>query len=330
MWRIATFFEVTGALQQPANEAAIQVVKLAVVEFLSLYHEIFPLHQKLRDAPPPSKKKRNDEGWFLTSEFELELSSIGAMSSPDQVQERCESLFDSLPVSAIANLRRRFAVPEQRGRFLEQFFIDGFDKFLDKLPLEKLHSLVVAPSLLSQAPRQAVNEFLVALIFPLTDAGDEKKDWLWAMHLKHNAVKVDENETSPVPSQNGAEQREEQEQPAANCSGDGGEEESDEIFLSEATIGRYMLEKPELIPREIIVARRKALSNSDITLREVVLHYTVQELKSFAKEKGFMGKGKPQPPSMKKEVLAKFILESQGFAVESTSSNEEQEDSKKE
>ena len=224
--------------------------------------------------------------------------------------------FDRLSVADAVALASAFGLGEAKQQLATQFFVDGFDVWLNHQDIHRVKTMLIAcgvqPSLVNQAAeesRDRLNDFLITLIFPEKDDRTEHGDWLASLKAKNEAFAVEEYRTTPPPASpappgegaelvrfpTAAEIKNDRKRPRddeedvgdstdskSNVTGKTTAEDG-ELLITEETLPKLMETQPNLIPKDILRAHRRKIGTG---INEFALthHYTMDELRKWATE----------------------------------------------
>jgi hypothetical protein len=156
---------------------------------------------------------------------------------------------------------------------------------------------------LPDAAEVAVNALLADFVIELVFPSDRRiygtaQDWLCVALEKSAAVDVDDDEAvanlHPPEQERASGAKRQRSGPNdsdtdVSCSAlvdenqqDDEEEDGDDLIVSKRNVDRLMLSKPHLLPRYVIVERRRKLDDERITVFEAEHHYSMAELREFA------------------------------------------------
>jgi len=188
-----------------------------------------------------------------------------------RTRSQFDDAFDDIPIIALQMCRA--AQRPADDAVATQFLIDGLDQWVMKLPRDRqvslLVSLGVSPRLLEESLAKevtAVAEFVISIVFPRErEVLGTVNDWLAETTKRQNPTDVDlELEEQPAQKKSRTE-----------------DDKSDDLVINDDNIDEIMQTRPQILPKSILHARRRSLTDASVTPKELDLLYTAVELKEF-------------------------------------------------
>ena len=204
-----------------------------------------------------------------------------------------------------ADAQKKHADDVRHVSLQEQYVVDAIDCWISRRTEAQNKRLVLAcgvePAALEAAASKAAQrssvqaalaDFVIDVILPRErEIYGTGLDWLFVAVEKNAALDVDDDEAvaalpTPSPQKRHRCDDDNGDVLLVEGSGGGGEVDADgDLIVTQRNVDQLMLSKPELLPRYVIIQKRKALDDDDITAFEAEHHYTVTELRSFIKLK---------------------------------------------
>ena len=254
----------------------------------------------------------------LSLEMVVRLRHAFRLTAGSGEQDEKEEGMDAAAAAASSPPREDASLLQGGGRrsvsIAEQYVVDAIDAWMARRDEVLNKQLVVAVGVSPQVVDAAVaargkeevpsSELLADFVIEIVLPADHQVcgtslDWLYVVVEKNAALDVDDDEAiaalPPSPPQK---------RPRCTTTGggdtgaisveggdddevlDGGQgaadgDDDDDLIVTHRNIDQLMMTRPQLLPRYVIVEKRKSLEDLGMTVFEAEHHYTVAELREF-------------------------------------------------